>query len=82
MEAIFNHYPVCSHCTQCLYLAVVPPPAEGHLKRLTLDSCSSVTDQGVLQLCRQPTPPLEVVNLSQCQLLTGAAICGITTVSL
>ncbi len=84
-------------CIQCFYFAGLPPSAEGdtevkdllpmtevkgHLKRLILEGCSSVKDEGMCLLSQHNVPVLEVVNMSQCQLLTGVAIKSLASVSM
>ncbi len=54
---------------------------KGHLKRLILEGCVGVRDEGLSLLSRHNIPVLEVVNMSHCQLLTGIALSSVASVS-
>ncbi len=58
------------------------PKIKGHLKRLILEACSSIKDEGICLLSQHNVPVLEVVNINQCQLLTGVAIRSLASVRL
>jgi len=59
-----------------------PPPSEvrGHLKTLILEGCSVMSDRGISLLSQHSVPVLEVVNISDCRQLTGAAVSSLATV--